>query len=104
MGVVRGKQREHDTQPALGKEPPAQQRSTRGLAYRVQFISCRNRLLDGDNSISGGNKALRDAVSEWLGLDDGSDAIQFEYAQLHTSGEEGTIVRVERLDNPGASE
>ncbi len=97
VGAVDRGQRKQDPQPALERKPQAQHKSASGLAYRVQIISCRNRLCDGDNSGSGGNKALRDAIADWLLIDDGSSQIQFEYAQLHTSGEEGTIVRIQKL-------
>lgn len=97
VGAVDRGQREQDPQPALEQKPQAQPNSSPRLDYRVQIISCRNRLCDGDNSGSGGNKALRDAISDWLGIDDGSSRLQFEYAQLHTSGEEGTIVRIQKL-------
>jgi hypothetical protein len=38
------------------------------------------RLLDSDN-LASGFKAIRDALAEWLGVDDGSDRLRWEYQQ-----------------------
>jgi hypothetical protein len=52
---------------------------------------------DSDNAIAGGTKALRDAIARWLFVDDADPRIQWEYGQVHTSGEEGCIVKLELL-------
>lgn len=52
------------------------------LPCRVTFTRIGVRLLDSDN-LSGGFKAVRDAVASWLGVDDGPSApVTWEYAQI----------------------
>jgi P2-related tail formation protein len=36
--------------------------------------------LDGDN-LQSGFKAVRDGVADWLGIDDGSQLVEWEYRQ-----------------------
>ena len=60
----------------------------------VTIVSLRRRIVDDDNLIAGA-KALRDAIAEHLGIDDSK--INWEYLQLKTSGDEGTIVKITSL-------
>lgn len=48
------------------------------------------RLLDSDN-LAASFKGIRDTVAELMHVDDGSDAIQFEYGQQHDAGYAVTI-------------
>lgn len=64
----------------------------------VSLVCCRRRLLDDDN-LSGGCKALRDAIAASLGIDDGDKRIRFEYHQVITTGRPGVIVKIEVLPN-----
>jgi len=60
----------------------------------VCVVVFRRQRLDDDN-LSGGLKALRDAIAASLGLDDGDARIRFEYSQHLTTGKPGTLVRIE---------
>lgn len=97
VGAVATRVGEQGQVAALVKDPPRQPRRKGGLAVVVTIIACRNRLCDDDNSGMGGGKALRDAIARSLAIDDGSPRIRFEYAQAHTTGTEGCIVKLEHL-------
>ena len=59
-------------------------------------MSARVRVIDEDN-LSGGAKYLRDAIADYLGIDDSELGIRWHYSQaeVRTPEEEGTMVRVE---------
>lgn len=80
--------------PPLDRRRPQQPRGPDGVVVRVVFVVLLRRPMDSDNLI-GAIKPLRDAVCESLGLDDGDTRIAFEYAQAHTAGQEGVIVKVD---------
>jgi hypothetical protein len=65
-------------------------------SYRIAIISFRRRRLDDDN-LSGGAKALRDAVARWIGIDDGSPRLAWEYHQVIGNGTEQTCVKIDKL-------
>ena len=65
------------------------------LVVRLTRIGPRK--LDGDN-LQGTLKAVRDALAHKLGVDDGSDAVRWEYAQER--GPYAVRVEIERVDNP----
>lgn len=46
----------------------------------ILLTRCGPRKMDDDN-LRGACKAVRDGISEKLGIDDGSDAVRWEYAQ-----------------------
>lgn len=75
-------------------------RTHRGIyrhQVRITIVSFRRRLLDSDNLIAGA-KQLRDVIAEMLGSSDAESAgIDWEYAQILTRGEEGTLMRIEHL-------
>ena len=96
VGAVATGQREQDPRPALDQKPKPQPRRKGGVVVRCSLIACCHRVLDDDNAIAG-LKALRDAIARMFGLDDADGRIRFEYGQCRTDGEEGTIVRIERL-------
>lgn len=50
------------------------------LTIRVLLVRIGPRRLDGDN-LQGALKAVRDAVAEWIGVDDGDLAYDWVYAQ-----------------------
>lgn len=60
----------------------------------VSVVVFRRQRLDDDN-LSGGLKALRDAIAASVGLDDGDARIAFEYSQHIGTGKPGTLVRIE---------
>lgn len=97
LGSVAPQERKPSAKPALDGHKKRQPRRKGRLAIVVTLIACRRRLCDEDNSGMGGCKALRDAIAESLGVDDGSPCIRFQYSQVHTTGNEGTIVMIERL-------
>ncbi|CAB5194585.1 hypothetical protein UFOVP173_8 [uncultured Caudovirales phage] len=50
------------------------------LPVTVVLTRIAPRKLDGDN-LQSGFKAVRDGVADWLGVDDGSSLIDWQYAQ-----------------------
>lgn len=97
LGAVGGKERKRDSNATLVRHKSRQPRREGRVAVLVTIITCRNRLCDSDNSGMGGNKALRDAIADSLGADDGSPAIGWQFGQCLTHGEQGTIVLIQRL-------
>ena len=64
-----------------------------GPCYVVTLTRCApSRGLDGDN-LQGALKAVRDEVAAWLGLDDGSPLVTWEYAQRR--GEWGVEIGIQ---------
>jgi hypothetical protein len=49
-------------------------------SVEVRLIRVAPRRLDDDN-LRGALKAIRDGVADWLGVDDGGDAVSWHYAQ-----------------------
>lgn len=96
LGAVVPIEREQGATNALVQSPQAQRSRKSRLEVLVTIIVCRRRLLDDDNSI-GGCKPLRDIIAAELGINDGSPRIRFQYAQAQTVGEQGCIVKIERL-------
>lgn len=96
VGGLETKKPEPASAPALARQPRKHKGGKTGLHYIVTFVSHRIHLLDDDNLV-GSCKALRDAVSKELGLDDGDSQIHWQYFQLETRGREGVVVTIERL-------
>lgn len=86
--------RKQGSQPALVKDAPKQPRRRGRLAVVVTLIAFRRRLLDDDNNSF---KPLRDAICRSLAIDDASSTIRFQTGQQHTTGAEGTLIRLEWL-------
>lgn len=59
----------------------------------VTLIAVRQKRLDDDN-LAGGFKALRDAIAESLGIDDGDERIEWIYRQQVGPKPHGTIVMI----------
>jgi hypothetical protein len=78
---------------ALERHAPKEQSSESSLRVSVEIVGVRSRLLDSDN-FTAGAKPLRDAIAKSLAIDDGSDRIKFNYTQVLTTGQAGTIVRI----------
>lgn len=93
VGALENPQHPKST-PALERHSTSKQSGKNGVEYLVSIIGFRHRILDSDNFTSGA-KPLRDAISETIGIDDGSERIRFEYDQVHTTGEEGVLVKIE---------
>ena len=98
VGALSNPKRKHDLPQALVSGNKRVEGSGARLDFRVSIISVRKRLLDGDNLIAG-SKWLRDHIAKTLERDDAEGAgLEFEYSQVLTKGEEGTIVRLESLN------
>ena len=95
VGQLPTVQRKQSPDAPLVKDTRRKRQSKRGVVIRCSIVQCRHQLLDTDNAVSGGTKALRDAIAKMCGLDDADGRIEFEYGQLHTSGREGCIVKLE---------
>jgi hypothetical protein len=63
---------------------------------KVRLIRVAPRAMDSDN-LAAGFKAVRDGVADWLGIDDGSDRVVWEYAQTKGAVRE-YMVRVQVVD------
>lgn len=96
LGRLVAPEREQDPRPTLEQDAQAQPRRRGSLAVVVTLIAFRRRLLDDDNNAAG-FKHLRDSISRSLQIDDASSNIRFQCGQLHTSGAEGSLVRIEWL-------
>lgn len=89
--------REPDPAPALDRKLSRKQRSKGRAFVRVTIVSVCRHLRDSD-SIVGAYKHLRDAIAETcLGIDDGNPGVAWEYDQILTQGETGTLVKIERI-------
>jgi hypothetical protein len=97
LGAVEIPERKQSENTALERHAPAEQKRKSRLQVRVTIVGYRRRIIDDDNFSSGGNKALRDAIAEEVGIDDGDPRIKFEYGQIETRGTEGTSVMIEIL-------
>jgi hypothetical protein len=60
----------------------------------VTLVVHRRRLLPDHDNLVGGCKHLRDAIADWLGLDDADANVNWEYAQVATAGPEGVAVAI----------
>ena len=74
------------------QEPACGQESFR---VRVRFIVLRKRLLDRMDNENYALKSAKDAVAEWLGLNDNDERIEWQCEQHKTKGREGVLVQIE---------
>lgn len=86
--------------PALESALPKRQAGARGgrrgdRRPAVTIVSFRRRLISDQDNLVAGAKALRDAIARWLNVDDADRVVRWEYGQVQTAGEEGTVVRIE---------
>jgi hypothetical protein len=63
---------------------------------RVELVQFRRRLLDPD-AVAAATKPLVDAIADTLGVDDADPAVEWEWSQVRTSGEEGVLVKISEL-------
>ena len=102
MGGLLLPERESDGGRALDSQAQTKQadrgRVARGgPVLRVDIISMRRRLITDSDNLPKGFKHLRDLIARFFDLDDADSVIQWNYAQVRTSGKQGTIVRIELL-------
>lgn len=86
-----------DSPRSLVKRVRPQRKRQGRVEVVVSIVSCRPGCLDDDSASSGGVKALRDAIAESLGYDDGDKRIRFEYGQCETAATHGCLVKIEVL-------
>ena len=72
--------RDQRTRTRLSLAAVAQSFGVEVLPVTVVLTRIAPRRLDGDN-LQSGFKAVRDGVADWLGVDDGSDMIEWQYNQ-----------------------
>ena len=90
-GQVDSSKREPNPVTALGQDAPAKQASRCRVVVRI--VSFTRRAQDSDNH-QAGCKHLRDTISRTLGIDDGDERIRFEYAQVESLNQKGTLVLI----------
>lgn len=85
--------------PTLDRGKEVCQGSPKSVACCVRIVSFRSRLIDEDNLIAGA-KSLRDQIAFRLGADDADPRLCWEYAQVKTTGPEGTLVVITATNKP----
>jgi hypothetical protein len=100
--------------PRLGSVDTAQHREpARTLERTASPRRCRKALVDkggrpettitmtahlrrdmDDDNLAASLKPLRDAIADWLGVDDGDKSLRWECGQVRTYSEEGVSVRI----------
>lgn len=69
-----------------------------GVRYCITLIALRKRLTDQHDNLPSSFKGLVDKITSWLGFrQDNDPRLKWEYGQQITSGEQGVIVKIERL-------
>lgn len=76
-----------------GQRPRINRVHSGDVGVRVTLIAVRQKRLDDDN-LAGGFKALRDAIAESFGIDDGDERVEWIYRQQGGPKPHGTIVMV----------
>lgn len=82
------------------KAPKKRRRKGRpdeGPGYCITLIGFITRRMDDDN-LAHAFKPMRDAIADVLGIDDGSSRLRWQYGQVETRGEQGSIAMIERMD------
>ena len=72
--------RDQRTRTRMSLAAVAQSFGVEVLPVTVVLTRIAPRRLDGDN-LQSGFKAVRDGVADWLGVDDGSSMIEWQYCQ-----------------------
>lgn len=97
LGAVEAGVAESTIAPTLERRPPKQRSGKNRVEIVIILLACVHRELDSDN-LQGSLKPCRDAIAVTIGIDDGDPRLRWEYAQVVTRGEEGVIVKIERLN------
>lgn len=100
LGAPQQRKPESHPVPALDQKPKARRSRQGRLAVVVTLLSCRVRELDSDN-LQASFKGLRDAVAKSLGVDDADKRVRWQYGQIESRGEPGTIVMIETVPDSG---
>lgn len=96
LGAVEADKSKSTVAPTLDRANPLRKVGKSGVAIRVSIVVLQRRTMDGDN-LQAAIKPLRDAIAASLECDDADKFISWEYSQQLTSGEQGTIVKIEVL-------
>lgn len=84
---------------ALERKAPKERlrkgRPDEGPGYCITLIGFITRRMDDDN-LAHAFKPLRDAIADWIGIDDGSSRLRWEYGQVETRGQQGVSIKIER--------
>lgn len=91
VGAVEVPVRKPDSPQALDNGNAT--RKERPKSVVICLVRVGKRFIDSDN-FAGGAKPLRDAIASSLGVDDGSECLEWEYEQVRTRGPEGVIVLI----------
>lgn len=94
LGQVETHSPEPATVPPLERGKQIVQGGPPSVGRRVTMVACRRRLLDPD-AVAASMKALTDAIAKTLGVDDADPAVEWEWSQVKTDGEEGVLVKIE---------
>lgn len=97
VGAVQNPQR-----PPVPKRSQSQNRGLESgescVGYRVGIVSVRRRRTDDHDHLRSGARPLVDAITRTLGFrSDDDPRLHWEYCQMLTEGDEGTIVRITHL-------
>ena len=82
--------------PVQALDRSVQKQGSRKVRVGVQFVRFGRKELDSDNLVIA-YKPLRDAVAATLGVDDNDKRIKWDYAQVLTTGQTGTLVKFDLL-------
>lgn len=96
VGAVANPERKRD-QRSSGKDQELGRRPS-GLEYCVTIVSFRRKRVDGHDNLRTGAKPLVDRITETLGFaSDDDPRLHWEYQQVITTGQEGTIVKIDEV-------
>ena len=88
----------------LEREAPARRRCKAVVdkggrtATTITMTAHLHRDMDDDN-LANALKPLRDAIADWLGVDDGDKSLRWECGQVRTFSDEGVSVRILKKGN-----
>lgn len=66
--------------------------------YSIELTRITPRILDDDN-LRGALKAVRDGIADWIGIDDGSNQLEWIYSQLKESRAKKVGVKITVKNN-----
>ena len=93
---VASSERKHLSVPALVARKANYPGRKSRVVILVEIIRFGRKELDGDNFVAGA-KPIRDCIATSLGVDDADKRIQWDYQQVVTAGQTGTLVRIQRI-------
>ena len=96
VGAVAGPKCKHLPVPALVARKANHPGRKSRVVILVEIIRFGRKELDGDNFVAGA-KPIRDCIATSLGVDDADKRIQWDYQQVVTAGQTGTLVRIQRI-------